>query len=319
MLLHQLFGLQRIDVADRHHRHQVGAVPVAVKTGQGVRLEAAQHLFGADRQALGVLRTVEDRRHDLLAHAVRGAFAEAQLFQHDAAFLLDRIKVEAQTMGPVFQHLEGFRHVLGLVGGDRQDVDGLVERGIGIQVGPVADADRLQVGHQLMLVEVGRAVEGHVLHEMGHAALVLVFEDGAGLDHQAQLELALGAGIALDVIAQAVGELAHLDLRADRDRGVQAQRRRRTGTGLGGGLRGSRGGMAGQRLRTEQRGHAQTAHEILAHRGSSSRDEHAFYRAHRRKLLHSRICMSNRASHTATRPLASSAAISCAGTGRLYR
>jgi hypothetical protein len=53
-------------------------------------------------------------------------------------------------------------------------------------------------------------VEGHVLGEVRQALLVFVFEDGAGLHHQPQLQLFLRAAVLLDVVSQAIGNLPTL-------------------------------------------------------------------------------------------------------------
>jgi hypothetical protein len=57
---------------------------------------------------------------------------------------------------------------------------------------------------------MGGTVEGHVLGEVGQALLVFVFEDGACLDHQPQLQLFLRAAVLLDVVSQAIGNLPTL-------------------------------------------------------------------------------------------------------------
>ncbi len=264
VLLDELLGLRRIDVADHDDCHQVGPVPVLVEALERLGLEIAQHVFAADRQAFGVARAVEQARIDLLAHAVGGAFAQARFFEDDAALLVDGVSIEAHAVGPVFQHLEGAGDVLRFVGRNRQDVHGLVERGVGIQVGAEAHADRLQVRHQLVLAEIGRAIERHVLDEVRQAALVVVFQDRAGLDDQAQFELVFGARIALDVVGQAIGQLADLDLRADRDHGVELQRVHfRDGCLWRAGLRRT----VRQRGHAHQRGQAGAAYEFVAHWG----------------------------------------------------
>jgi len=67
---------------------------------------------------------------------------------------------------------------------------------------------------------MSRAVEGHVLGKVGQAALVFVFEDGAGLDYQAQLEPARRHLVLANIVGQAVRQLADLDPGSGRDRRV---------------------------------------------------------------------------------------------------
>jgi hypothetical protein len=83
-------------------------------------------------------------------------------------------------------------------------------------------------------------LKAHVLGEVGQAALVFVFEDGAGLDHQAQFELARRVLVLADVIGQAIRQLADLDLGTGRNGGLgveggarDAWRQQRGGDGGG--------------------------------------------------------------------------------------
>src|SRR5690606_18298312 len=89
----------------------------------------------------------------------------------------------------------------------------------------------LEVVHQLLLREVLRPVERHVLDEVGQTALVLVFENGAGVDDQPQLGALRGLAVHADVVAKAVGQCTRGDA------GIQRKRRlellARTGNGEG--------------------------------------------------------------------------------------
>ena len=56
----------------------------------------------------------------------------------------------------------------------------------------------------VLLREVQRAVEAHVLDEMRQPALVVVFEHRAGVDDEPQFGAALRLRVRADVVAQAV-------------------------------------------------------------------------------------------------------------------
>ena len=75
----------------------------------------------------------------------------------------------------------------GLSVGHVQHVDGLVERGVGVHARAEPHADRLHEVDQVLLGEVLAAVERHVLDEVGQAELVVVLDDRADVDDQAQL------------------------------------------------------------------------------------------------------------------------------------
>jgi hypothetical protein len=139
--------------------------------------------------------------------------------------------------------------VLLAICGDGQHIDSLVGVRVRVQAGAELHADRLQVGYELLLLEMGRAVERQVLDHVGQAALVVVLEHGAGLDHEPQLDAVLRLAVALDVIGQAVRQLADLDPGADRHAGVQVD--------------GGAGGQQGCRGRCEHRGAEQGGHPVV--------------------------------------------------------
>jgi hypothetical protein len=109
---------------------------------------------------------------------------------------------------PVLEDVEGAGDERGAVGGDLQLVDGLVEAGVGVEVGAESHADALEVIDDLLLLEVLRAVERHVLDEVGEPLLVVVLEHRAGVHRQAQLGPLLGAPVGADVVAEPVRQSA---------------------------------------------------------------------------------------------------------------
>ena len=80
-----------------------------------------------------------------------------------------------------------------VVGGNLQLVDGLVEARVGVDVRAEAHAGRLQEGDDVLLREVPRAVEAHVLDEVREPALVVVFENRSGIDDEPELGATLAA------------------------------------------------------------------------------------------------------------------------------
>ena len=182
---HQSLGCSGLNVADHRHRHQIGTVPVFVKALDGLVGETLDAFFGADRQALGVQRAAEYLGQQDLVHAVLHSLAQAQLFEHDGALKVDVGVVKADALGPILQHQKTFFDVVGVLGGNGQDVDRLVEAGVGIEVGTELQANGLQVGHQLVFLEISGAIKSHVLHHVGQAQLVLVFQNRPRLDRQA--------------------------------------------------------------------------------------------------------------------------------------
>ncbi len=217
MLAYHFLGLRRFDVAHHHDRFEIGTIPVAVEAAQRIVPEGLEDIFFADRQARGVERAVEYFGQQLAPHAFVRATAQAQFLQYHRRFGDDRVVLQRGALRPILQHAETGFEVFFLAGGNGQDVYRLVETGIGVQVGTELDADRLQIGNQLMLLEVLRSVELHVFGEMCQALLVVVFQDRAGLDDEAQFDVFLRLAILENVVMQAIRQYALLQRRIERN------------------------------------------------------------------------------------------------------
>jgi hypothetical protein len=169
----------------------------AIRSGVGI----ADDLRKADREAVGVSRSLEQNRELLVADAGFGAQSAAPLFQNDAALLDDVGGVEECARRPVFEDLEALLHELRLVRGNREDEDRLVEAGVGVEVGPESHTDRLQILHDVVLPESTRPVEQHVLDEVRHAPLIVVFLDRPGVHDEPELDAFFRTGVAADEVA----------------------------------------------------------------------------------------------------------------------
>jgi hypothetical protein len=201
-------GLHRGDVyvARRHHRHAVGPVPGAVERAQAIGGEPADDLGRADGEAVGIAGSVEEHGQLLPLDAPGCALPKPPLLEHDSALLLDLRVGQGRARGEIGQGEESLLHEAGLVGGDVQHVDGLIEGRVRVGIGAEAGTDGLQVRDQLPRLEVLAPVEVHVLEEVGQAALVVVLEDGSRLDRQAEGHALLGAAVLADVVGDPVGE-----------------------------------------------------------------------------------------------------------------
>ena len=83
---------------------------------------------------------------------------------------------------------------------------------MGVGVGAEGQAEALQHAHHFAGRHPGRAAEGHVLEEMGQAALVVALVERAGADAQAQRTAAGRGGVVLDRVPHAVGKAAEADV-----------------------------------------------------------------------------------------------------------
>ena len=216
VLADQGFHLVRVQVAHRDDGHQVGPVPALVEGAQVVGRRGLDDLQQAERQPHRVLGVAEQDRELLVADALVGAPAEPPLLQHHAAFEIDLVRIQGDGVRPLAEDVHALRDHLG-VGGELQLVHGLIEAGVGVDVGPESGADRLQVRDDLRAGEGGGAVEGHVLQVVGKSALGLLFQHGAGLDPQPELDALGRFRVDLDVVGQPVAQRAAAHLRVERD------------------------------------------------------------------------------------------------------
>ena len=108
------------------------------------------------------------------------------------------------------------RSLHGLSVGNLQLVDRFVEAGVGVDVRAEPHAERLHEVANGIAGKVLRAVEGHVLDEVGQAALVFVLEHGPGIDREPKLGAGLRQPVLADVVAEAIGQCADRDQRIHR-------------------------------------------------------------------------------------------------------
>ncbi len=228
---------RRVKSPNRHDRHVAGPIPAAVEIDQALDRSVFDDLGQTDRRALGVERVAEYEREQIVLQARTESLAEPPFLQDHAALKVHFLGVEGDCVGPVAQDLECGLDDFGIVGRDLDPVEGAVKTGLGVDVGPERAADRFKVLNDLLPGETLGAIEGHVLDEVRQSALVVFFQQRAGLDHQRDLGAVAGLGVLPDVVAQAVGQGSANDF------GVKRQRR--TGFGFwvrfGFGSRGRRG------------------------------------------------------------------------------
>src|SRR5205807_2175222 len=106
---------------------------------------------------------------------------------HDTALIHDFSRIEDLAVGPVLENKKRRLEEPGRIRRNGELIDGFVERGVGVEVRPESYPDRFQILDQVVLLEMGRAVEGRMLDEMRIAQLVRVLENGAGVDRKAKL------------------------------------------------------------------------------------------------------------------------------------
>ena len=185
-LLQKRLDLRRVDVADGHERHLPGPVPGVVEGAQPFGRRRAQDVRFANRHPLRVPRLVEEDGQLLVADARPRAEAPAPLFDDDPALLVDLVRIQRQAAGEVGERRQPAQEDVVGIGRQLQHVDRFLEAGIRVHVGTQARSGPLEVRHQLARLEVGAAVERHVLQEVRQSLLIVGFVKRARLDRQAQ-------------------------------------------------------------------------------------------------------------------------------------
>jgi hypothetical protein len=251
LVLDPALGLDGIDVADHRDRHPVRPVPFTRERAQPRRIRALDDVGIPDGEPLRVARAVhEDGELQALQARVR-ALAQPPLLQHDPALLVDLVLAQRPAAREVGEDGQALLHETAAIGGHLEHVHGLVEARVRVRVGTEARADGFQEPHELARCEVLAAVEGHVLEQVGEAALVVLLEDGSGVDGQSEGRAVLGAPVAADVVGHAVGQAAapHGGIEGE---GILQPVGRRGGRRSGGGRGRPRTGGRGVRRPTAQ-------------------------------------------------------------------
>ena len=203
----------RVDVADGDHGLPLRAIPRVVVGAQPGRRRRSQDVGLADGQPVGVPRVVEDDRDLLVADPRAGAEPAAPLLDDDAAFLVDFGRVEVQAAGEVGERRQPACHDVALVGRQVEHVDGLVEARVGVHVRAEPGAEALEVADELAGLEVGAAVERHVLDEVREPLLVVGFLERPRLHGQPQRYALFRAPVAPDEVLEPVRQRPRPDRR----------------------------------------------------------------------------------------------------------
>ena len=93
-----------VDIADNNDALKVGTIPGLVVVAKSLRLEVVDNFHGADRQAVAIFQAGIERRKNLLENALRAFVAAAPFFVDNAALLVDLIRFEKKSVGPVVEN-----------------------------------------------------------------------------------------------------------------------------------------------------------------------------------------------------------------------
>ena len=217
-LLNHLLDLRGLNVAHDHDRHGVGAIPAFVKIAQQFGRGTLNHRGLTHRNALGVARAFGgDFQIVFLLMRHCALRAGAPFFHNHRALLLHFGGIKGGVKGQFLHDVQAGRQIVRIVQRNRQDVDGFVKAGIGVEVCAELHAHFFQgINHLIARIARG-AVEHHVFQKVCHAALVFVLVDRTGAYRQTQLDHARRLGVAQDVVFQTVFQLTASQGRIGRD------------------------------------------------------------------------------------------------------
>ena len=206
--------LVHVDVAHDDDGLQVGPIPLIIIVAQVLIGEVVYDIHRTDGHTVLILRALVDLRHGLLHESLHGASGTtcAPLLVDDATLLVYLGILEQQVMAPVVEHQQaGVDDTLTLQRSRTDVIDGLLNAGIGIEVGAELHADGLTPGHDAQALalagEVLRAVEGHVLQEVGQSALAGLFLNAAYTLGDVEISQSRLLGVVADVVRQPVLQL----------------------------------------------------------------------------------------------------------------
>lgn len=144
--------------------------------------------------------------------------AHAVLVVYYVALVVDGLLAEGDAVAPVLEdeHARVYSRCAccGHVG---EEIYGLVDGGVGVEVASVLHTDALQVFLEAVALEVFRTIEGEVLQEVGKSALVVILVDRTHFLGDVETCHVLGVTVVADVVGKAVGEMAYLHILVYRD------------------------------------------------------------------------------------------------------
>ena len=206
------FDEVHVNVSDDDDALEVGAIPFLIVCSQFFGFEVVDDAHQADGEAETVAGAGINLGKVSLKDALGSAGAHSPLFVNHAAFLVDFLGVEGQTVCPVVKNEQAAVNVA-LGHGDVIDViDRLIGGGVGVEVTTEFHADAFAILDESVTGEVVRAVEAHVFQEVSETALALFFLHAADLLRDVEAGEILGQRVVTDVVGKSVGQLtdAHI-------------------------------------------------------------------------------------------------------------
>ena len=213
-LLDFLLHLINIYIAHNNYCLQVRAIPLLIIVAQVLIREVIYDIHRADRHTIFVLGSLINLGHSLLHESLNGHTGTtcAPLFVNNTTLLVNLSIFEQQIVAPIVQNQQTrVDNALTFQWGRAYVINGLVYRGVGVEIGTELNADGLAPRNNAQLLtlsgEVLGAVECHVLKEVGKSALTWLLKYRTYSLGNVEISKACLFCIVADIIGHAVLKL----------------------------------------------------------------------------------------------------------------
>eukprot|EP00960_Hanusia_phi_P026229 746140-Hanusia_phi.AAC.4 len=163
-----------LEISHRHHRHPPGMIPLLVELAHDGGLAVLDHVDLAYGQPPRVGRAIHEGLEVVFICPPMSRAALPPLLHDDTPLVVHVLVRTSDVEGPLPQHGQAALKQVVRVDRHPEEVDGLIERCIGVLTGPELRPDGFEELHHLECVEHGCSSERKMLHKVCHSLLVLV-------------------------------------------------------------------------------------------------------------------------------------------------
>ena len=200
-----LFHLIHIHITYHNDTLQVGTIPFVVISPDLLRLEVVDHIDATDWHTLGIFAVGIHFGKQLVPDSLLCATAGTPLFTDHTPFVFQFLIFQCDGIRPVMQYQQGRIHQVGIGRGNvGHEIDRLVERGVGIDVGAKFNAVVLQIVEHVLAGEVLCPVKSHVFEEVSQTGLVVFFLHRSNLLSNVKISSVFRESVVPDVISESV-------------------------------------------------------------------------------------------------------------------
>ena len=190
-----------IDVPDHDDSLIVRSIPFMVVIAERLVFKVVDYCGVADHVAFGILRAGIHFGVHLFPYTAAGSTSGTPFLQNDTTLRINLFVQQQQSAAPVVHHQQRAIHnTLTVRGHIRETVNGLVNRGIGIDVSSEIDTHGLEVVDDSFSRKMLGTVECHVLQEVRQAVLVVFLQNSSHRLGDMELRALFGLLVMTDVI-----------------------------------------------------------------------------------------------------------------------